>query len=66
MGRKAMKYLIIFEDGMPYKTDEVTEADISASNDGILQIIDCENMKAHEGPGKDTWSELDEWAYGDG
>ena len=37
-------YLIITEDNSLYKTDEITEDDKSACDDGLIQIVDVGSM----------------------
>jgi hypothetical protein len=45
-------YILIFEDGSIGKTEKISESEIESCNDGILDIIDIENMTTLNG---DDW-----------
>lgn len=53
-----MRYIIIFEDGTVYKADKVTEEDKQACDNGIISVIDTENMKEYY---DGQWLELNTW-----
>ncbi len=52
------KYIMIFEDGMPYQSTEITDSDRAAVSDGILEIIDLETCKTFY---NDKWNDIPQW-----
>jgi hypothetical protein len=54
-----MKYIFIFEDGEPYQADEITNSDIKAFEDGVLDIINVLSMAIMVRTGE--WIALQKW-----
>jgi hypothetical protein len=55
-----MKYIMIFEDGTPYKANTITDTDKQANEDGVIQIIRLEDLKSLS-QDNETWEDLKEW-----
>ncbi len=53
-----MKYIIVFEDGQIYKTNEITEDDIIGCDSGILDIVRIEDQKIYHNR---DWFGLEVW-----
>lgn len=53
-----MRFLMIMEDGLPFKADGFTDSDIEGVKAGILEIIDTKTMKSLY---DDKWHDLEEW-----
>ncbi len=53
------KYIIIFEDGQIYKTNEMSEDDIMGCDSGILDIVRIEDQKSYFNR---DWHDLEVWA----
>ena len=58
-----MRYIFILEDGHPYQADEISDDDIHAFEDGLLDILDVKEMKQLSIPsmGIRVWVEIDTW-----
>lgn len=54
-----MRYLIVFEDGKLYQSDEINEETRQAWEDGLLDIVDMKESKCFAG--KDEWYDLEKW-----
>lgn len=48
-------YLFITEDGEIFKSETVSESDKKASDDGILDIIDTDNLTTYLNHQDDEW-----------
>ena len=51
-------YLMIPEDGQIFKAKDITNDDMNASDDGILDIIDIDDMSQYHGG---EWHILENW-----
>lgn len=52
-------YVIIMETGEAFKASEITEDDKKAWEEGIIDIIDTENLKQYTGSG---WADMRDWS----
>ncbi len=57
-----MKYLIVFEDGNIRQYDKITDGDIQAVKDGLLDIIKIEKYQTDfESMGRDgNWEKVED------
>lgn len=53
------KYIITFEHGVHFVTNEITEGDIQGMLDGLLSIIRCSDAK--ELSQDNEWNDLTKW-----
>ncbi len=53
-----MRYIIIHESGDVFKADKITDEDKNACDDGIIEIIDCNEFKTYY---HGEWHEIEEW-----
>ena len=52
-----MKYIFIYETGIPYLSDKISDDDMEAFKDGLLDIIDVKAMKQLASP--DRWVDIE-------
>ena len=59
-----MKYLVLSEFGDLYQTDDLKDDMRESVDDGLIDVIDTENMKALlRKDGLDVWESIEVWAY---
>jgi len=56
-----MKYIMIFEDDTAYQSDDFTNDDKQAVNDGILEVIRVSDLKSYY---QGHWTDLPPWQRG--
>lgn len=54
-----MKFIITTEFGETYIANDITDGDLSASNDGVITIVDVTDGTIHVGG--EEWPPLDHW-----
>ena len=54
-----MRYLIVFEDGKLYQSDEIDEETIEGCLEGYLDIVDTKESKYFVE--RDVWEDLNKW-----
>lgn len=52
-------YILILDDGQIFKVKNISEDDKRGCADGLMDIIDPQNLKQYDG---ENWVDIDEWS----